>query len=78
MMTFTLAERMIEVPFGIIFFDPLMATGTMGTPAFMANLRPPALKGPTVPSALRVPSGKITIECPALSRSAASLMADSD
>ena len=69
--TLTFAGLMEDVPFGIIFIDPLMVTGTMGTFAFRAILALPDLNCPTVPSILRVPSGNITMEWPFLNLSTA-------
>ncbi len=53
---------------------PRMATGTMSAPESIARWKPPFLNGPSAPSRVRVPSGKITTDCPALIRRAASSM----
>ena len=76
--TSTLAGFIVRLPFGIIFIDPLMVTGTMGTFAFRAILRLPDLNCPTVPSILRVPSGNITIEWPSFNLSTAWFKAFND
>ena len=47
----------------------LCATGTTGTPVWVASHAPPMPYLPFFPGAMRVPSGKITIQNPYLSRS---------
>jgi hypothetical protein len=49
-------------------------TGSTGTPALMASLNAPSLKGRSEPSLERVPSGKNTTDVPAAMRSAATCM----
>src|SRR3990172_6337265 len=51
-------RRTSSLAFGFEAAAPEMATGTTGTPASMATTNGPFLKGWTVASALRVPSGK--------------------
>ncbi len=46
----------------------------MSAPESIARWKPPFLNDPSRPSRVRVPSGKITTDCPALIRRAASSM----
>ncbi len=55
------------LPFLMISPLPMMVTGTMGFFARLAIKLLPFLKGPIVPSAERVPSGKMIIEQPSFS-----------
>ena len=56
----------------MISCDPMMATGTMSTPESIARWKPPFLNGPSRPSRVRVPSGKMTTDWPDRIRRAAS------
>ena len=58
------------LPLRIAARPPLIATGTTGACASIAMMKPPFLNGRRSPVRLRVPSGKIRNELPALSDSA--------
>ena len=53
------------LPFRMAFLAPVIATGTMGTWALSAMMKPPFLNGSRAPVRLRVPSGKMRNELPA-------------
>src|SRR5688572_28290411 len=69
-LTLTLTGLTMGLPLRIAARPPLMATGTTGVCAPMAMMNPPFLNGRRSPVRLRVPSGKIRNEFPALSDSA--------
>ena len=52
------------LPLGRISYVPLKPMGTTGTPALIARVIAPVLKGLSLPSMLRVPSGKIRTDVP--------------
>jgi hypothetical protein len=71
MTTFTGPGRIYREPRGWMARVPLMLTGTMGLPAFMAMMNTPFLKGNSSREVARVPSGKMMMERPFLISSAA-------
>src|SRR6185503_19231858 len=69
-LTLTLTGLTMGLPLCIAARPPLIASGITGVCAPMALMNPPFLNGRRSPVRLRVPSGKIRKELPALSDSA--------
>src|SRR5438309_11259443 len=60
----TLAGSVRKRPFGITPRVPTTASGTMGSPAWIASMKLPPLNLATCPSQLRVPSAKMMSDSP--------------